>query len=120
MARILIVDDEPDLVNFLAEEFKVQGLDVDTALNADAQHCYVATNVWNDKGLAKHVRPLEVPKGAIIVPHREASRCFRHLGRERFAESGVHSWARSVASRLSRNTSGNPAPRVVVCGASRR
>ncbi len=32
MARILIVDDEPDLVNFLAEEFKVRGLEVDTAL----------------------------------------------------------------------------------------
>ena len=33
MPRILIVDDEQELVNFLAEEFKDRGLDVDTALN---------------------------------------------------------------------------------------
>ena len=33
MPRILIGDDEQELVNFLAEEFKDRGLDVDTALN---------------------------------------------------------------------------------------
>ena len=33
MARILIVDDEQGLIDFLAEEFKERGLDVDTALN---------------------------------------------------------------------------------------
>ena len=33
MPRILIVDDEQELVNFLAEEFKDRALDVDTVLN---------------------------------------------------------------------------------------
>ena len=33
MPRILIVDDEQELVKFLAEEFKDRALDVDTALN---------------------------------------------------------------------------------------
>jgi DNA-binding NtrC family response regulator len=33
MARILIVDDEQDAVEFLAEEFKDRGLEVDTALS---------------------------------------------------------------------------------------
>jgi two-component system response regulator (stage 0 sporulation protein F) len=33
MARILVVDDEPGLLDFLAEEFKARGLEVGTALN---------------------------------------------------------------------------------------
>ena len=33
MARILIVDDEQDAVEFLAEEFRDRGLEVDTALS---------------------------------------------------------------------------------------
>ena len=33
MARILVVDDEPDALEFLAEEFGDRGFEVSTALN---------------------------------------------------------------------------------------